>query len=121
MSKSLYFHIKELILYLKMSKSISPRRAIGQVQKFAGRWIITGLEITMRASIHAFSYSLTVLQISWYIINLSMSVPHSLAISQVVSFSLRFTHRALELTSLKGTIYVVEPSAEYDPALLSCS
>lgn len=35
-----------------------------------------------------------------------------LAISQVVSLSLRFTHRALELTSLEGTIYVAEPVTE---------
>lgn len=103
------FTSEELIPYLKMSKSISPRRAIGQVQKFAGRWIIAGLEITTRESIHAFSHSLIVLQISCYIINLSMSVPHSLTISQVVSLSLRFTHRALELNSLEGTIYVMEP------------
>lgn len=69
------FTLEEFILYLKMSKSISPRRAIGQVQKFAGRWIITGLEITVRESTYAFSHSLIVLQISYYIINLSMSVP----------------------------------------------
>lgn len=68
------FTLEEFILYLKMSKYISPRRAIGQVQKFADRWIITGLEITMRECIHAFSHSLIVLQISCYIINLSMSV-----------------------------------------------
>lgn len=69
------FTLEELILYLKMSKYISPRRAIGQVQKFAGRWIIIGLEITMRELLHIFSHSLTVLQISWYIINISMSMP----------------------------------------------
>lgn len=57
-----------------MSEYISPRRAIGQVQKFASRWIITGSEITGRKSIHTFSHSLTVLQISCYIINLSMSM-----------------------------------------------
>lgn len=106
-----------------MSKSISPRRAIGQVQKFADRWIITSLEITRRKCIHAFSHSLIVLQISCYIINLCPCC-RSLAISQVVSLGLRFTSRALELTSLEGTIYVVEPVTEwntYSPALLSCS
>lgn len=69
------FTLEELILHLKLSKSISPRRAIGQVQKFAGGWMIAGLEITMRESIHAFSHSLVVLQISCYIINLFMSMP----------------------------------------------
>lgn len=65
------------MLYLKMSKYIGPRRAVGQVQKFAGRWIITVLEITMRESICAFSHSLIVLEISCYFINLPMSMPPS--------------------------------------------
>lgn len=69
------FTLEELTLYLKMSKYISPRRAIGQVQKFAGRWIIPGLEITARENIFAFSHSLIVLQISCYIINLSLFMP----------------------------------------------
>lgn len=101
-----------------MSRSVSPRRAIGQVQKFAGRWIIAGLEITTRKSIHAFSHSLIVLQISCYIINLSVSVPHSLTISPVVSLSLRFTHRALELNSLEGTIYVTECGIRSSPLVM---
>lgn len=54
--------------------SISPRRAKGQVQKFVGRRIITSLEITMRESIHVFSHSLVLIQISCYIINLPTSM-----------------------------------------------
>lgn len=56
-----------------MSKHISPGRAIGQVQKFAGRWIIPGLEITKRESMPPLIPS--VLQIFCYIINLSMFLP----------------------------------------------
>ena len=56
-----------------MSKHISPRRAIGQVQKFAGRWIIRGLEITTRESMPSLTPS--VLQIFCYVINLSMFLP----------------------------------------------
>lgn len=68
------FTLEELILYLKMPKSISPRRAIGQVQKFVGRRIIISLEITVRESIHVFSHSLILIHISCYIINLSTSM-----------------------------------------------
>lgn len=68
------FTLEELILYLKMSKSISPRRAIGQVQKFVGRRIIISLEVTVRESIHVFSHSLILIHISCYIINLSTSM-----------------------------------------------
>lgn len=67
------FTLEELILYLKMSKHINPRRAIGQVQKFAGRWIIWGLEITTRESMPSLTPS--VLQIFCYVINLSMFLP----------------------------------------------
>lgn len=112
MSKSLYFHTRRAHTIFENVKVYKPRRAIGQVQKFAGKWIIPGLEITMRESISAFSHSLIVLQIFCYVINLSMFMHYSLAISQVVSLSLSFTHRVLELTSLEGTIYVVEPVTE---------
>lgn len=38
-----------------MTEYLRPGRAMGQVQKFADRWIITGLEITTRETMHAFS------------------------------------------------------------------
>lgn len=92
------FTLEKLILYLKMSKYISPRRAIGQVQKFAGRWIITSSEITRRKNIQAFSHSLIVLQISCYIINLSLSM---------LSFSSHFTSG-----QCRPQIYIQSPGTD---------
>lgn len=111
------------VLCLKTSKSISPRGAIGQVQKFAGRWIITGLEITMKESIRVFFHSLIILQISCYIINLSTTMP---------LFSSHFTsgQSASDVHTepwiwphwrVRFMWWSEWPSVEYDLALLSCS
>lgn len=59
------------IVHLKMADYLSSRRAIGQVQKFADRWIITGLE---RERTHMPS----LLKISRYVINLLVSGPYLL-------------------------------------------
>lgn len=75
---------------------------MGQVQKFADRWIITGLEITTRETMHA-----SVLKISWCVINLFLSVPYSLIISQVVS--------------LKTQIYTQSPSTDLTRRHYLCS
>lgn len=75
---------------------------MGQVQKFADRWIITGLEITTRETMHA-----SVLKISWCVINLFLSVPYSLIISQVVS--------------LKTQIYTQSPSTDLTRGHYLCS
>lgn len=117
------FTLEDLILYLKMSKYISPRRAIGQVQKFAGRWIITGLEITIRKSIHAFSHSLIVLQISYYIINLSVSMlPFSSHFTTGQSQPEIYTQSpGIDLTGGHNLCGGASESVLYLAALLSCS
>lgn len=114
------FTLEELILYLKMSKHISPCRAIGQVQKFAGRWIIRGLEITTREK-YAFSHSLSLANLllrhkSFYVPSPVLQAFHkwSVLVSDLHKEGWNWPHWRAQFMWWSQW-----PSVEYDPDPLS--